>query len=78
MYRELAGRVGMGDVALLLSQIVETTGFDTALKAEVDGEDRLNNVKELIASAKTGGTSAGTWRKGLMSAVDMDAGRASA
>ncbi|MGB4109327.1 MAG: 3'-5' exonuclease, partial [Desulfomonilia bacterium] len=75
VYRELARRVGMGDVALLLSQIIETTGFGTALKAEVDGEDRLNNVRELIASAQD------WWdigryleEKALMSAVDMDAG----
>jgi len=75
VYRDLVGRMGMGDVALLLREIVDTTGFERALKAEVDGEDRMNNVRELIASA------AGWWdvgkyleEKALMSAVDVDAG----
>jgi superfamily I DNA/RNA helicase len=58
VYRDLVGRMGMGDVALLLREIVDTTGFERALKAEVDGEDRMNNVRELIASA------AGWWDVG--------------
>jgi len=75
LYRELTGRVGMGDVALLLRQVVEATGFEDALKAEVDGEDRINNIRELIASAEDWwDIGAYLEEKALMSAVDTDAG----
>jgi DNA helicase-2/ATP-dependent DNA helicase PcrA len=51
IYTEIACRAGSGDVASLLECIMEVTGYEEALREEPDGEDRLNNVRELIASA---------------------------
>jgi len=75
IYEEIGWRVGLGDVASLLRDIMEITGLEAALKAEIDGEDRLNNVRELIASA-SGRRDIGEYleEKALMSAVDEEAG----
>lgn len=75
VYREILSRVGFGDIASLLKDILEITGLERALKAEVDGDDRLNNIRELISSA-SGLRDIGGYleEKALMSAVDVDAG----
>jgi DNA helicase II / ATP-dependent DNA helicase PcrA len=75
IYDDIAIRVGLGDVSSLLRDILEISGLEVALKGEVDGEDRLNNVRELIASAAgQRSISAYLEEKALMSAVDEDPG----
>lgn len=75
VYHDIVSCVDFGDIASLLKDIMEIAGLERALKAEVDGEDRLNNVRELIASA-AGLRDIGGYleEKALMSAVDVDAG----
>ncbi len=75
VYRDIVSRVGLGDIASLLKDIMEITGLERALKAEIDGEDRLNNVRELISSASGLRDISGYLEeKALMSAVDVEAG----
>jgi DNA helicase-2/ATP-dependent DNA helicase PcrA len=75
VYKELVSYIGIGDISSLLKDILDVTGLEKALKQEVDGEDRLNNIRELIASA-SGQRDIGQYleEKALMSAVDEDAG----
>ncbi|MRR14605.1 hypothetical protein EG833_04090, partial [archaeon] len=75
VYSEIATRIGIGDLASLFRDIMSITGLDRALMMDVDGEDRMNNVRELIASAS------GQWdigeyleEKALMSSVDVEPG----
>ncbi|HPR51672.1 MAG TPA: 3'-5' exonuclease, partial [Deltaproteobacteria bacterium] len=48
---EIRSYAGTLDIPDLLALIMEASGLTQALKAEIDGEDRLTNVRELIASA---------------------------
>ncbi len=75
IYEEISARAGLGDVSSLLRDIFEVSGMEGALKLEVDGGDRLDNVRELIASAR-GQRSIQAYleEKALMSAVDEEAG----
>jgi len=43
---------GQGQVSDLMQAVLDVTGLETELKAEIDGEDRLTNIRELIASAE--------------------------
>ncbi len=63
------------EVSELLSAIMEASGLNRSLKAEIDGEDRLTNVRELIASAQ-GQRNLTEYleEKALMSAMDFDGG----
>jgi ATP-dependent DNA helicase UvrD/PcrA len=51
LIQDLKGRSGITDVADMLERIVERSGFKDYLSQEIDGQDRLMNVRELIASA---------------------------
>jgi len=63
------------DVGELLHRIVERTGYSEYLSAEMDGQDRLLNVRELIASA-SGETDLIRYlqEKALMTTMDVSAG----
>jgi DNA helicase-2/ATP-dependent DNA helicase PcrA len=75
IHRELVSRVGRGDVALLLKDILQVSGYEDALRIEIDAEDRQNNIRELVASAQDWwDIGAYLEEKALMSAVDRDAG----
>lgn len=66
---------GGDDVAALMRAIMECTGLEDALKAELDGEDRLANIRELIASAE-GATDLVDYlaEKALINSADMTPG----
>jgi DNA helicase II / ATP-dependent DNA helicase PcrA len=49
IHTEIACRAGTGDIASLLNDILEVTGYEEALKGEQDGRERMNNIRELIA-----------------------------
>ena len=51
MMEDFRGLSAVVDVADLLSRIVEQTGYKDYLGGDMDGQDRLLNVRELIASA---------------------------
>ncbi len=51
LIQDLKARNGITDVADMLERIVERSGFKDYLGQEIDGQDRLMNVRELIASA---------------------------
>ena len=63
------------DVADLLHLIVERSGYKEYLEAEVDGQDRLLNVRELVASA-AGATDLTEYlqEKALMTTMDAHHG----
>jgi DNA helicase-2/ATP-dependent DNA helicase PcrA len=49
--QEIKARGG-DDVGDLIQAVMEVTGLEDELKNEIDGEDRLTNIRELIASAE--------------------------
>ena len=63
------------DAAELLRRIVERTGYREHLGGEMDGQDRLLNVRELIAGA-TGEMDLAVYlqEKALMTSMDVSAG----
>ena len=65
---DMAAAMNVGD---LIRNIVELSGLETALKAEVDGADRLTNIRELIVSAEDS-RDLQSWleEKALMNPVD--------
>jgi len=75
IYAEIVCRAGMNDIASILGGILEVTGYEEALKTEPDGEDRVNNIRELIAST-VDVRDIGRYleEKSLMSRLDKDAG----
>ena len=66
---------GIADVGELLSRIVDKAGYKDYLAQEMEGEDRLMNVRELIASA-AGAMDLTDYlqEKSLMTAMDEQAG----
>jgi len=63
------------DVAELLHRIVEDTGYKEYLSQEMDGQDRLMNVRELIASAADSkDLSSYLQEKALMTTMDASGG----
>jgi DNA helicase-2/ATP-dependent DNA helicase PcrA len=63
------------DVAELLHRIVEDTGYKEYLSQELDGQDRLMNVRELIASATDAmDLSSYLQEKALMTTMDASGG----
>ena len=63
------------DVAELLHRIVEDTGYKEYLSQEMDGQDRLMNVRELIASAADAmDLSSYLQEKALMTTMDASGG----
>jgi DNA helicase-2/ATP-dependent DNA helicase PcrA len=52
LMEDLMKAAARADVSGVLSRIVERTGYRDHLLQEVDGADRLLNVKELVASAE--------------------------
>ncbi len=75
MVEDFKGISGDYDVAELLYRIVEGTGYKEYLSREMDGQDRLLNVRELIASA-AGQTDLTTYlqEKALMTTMDVTGG----
>ena len=75
MMEDLRGLSAVVEVADLLSRIVERTGYKEYLGGEMDGQDRLLNVRELIASA-AGVTDLTTYlqEKALMTTMDVARG----
>ena len=63
------------DVAGLIGCVLNQTGLYQALKSEIDGADRIANVRELMASAE-GVRDLGAFleEKALISAMDIDPG----
>lgn len=75
LIREIRSYAGVMDISDLLSAIMEGAGLTQALKAQIDGEDRLTNVRELIASAAgQHDLSKYLEEKALISAMDVDGG----
>jgi DNA helicase-2/ATP-dependent DNA helicase PcrA len=72
---EIRAHAATADIPDLLTVIMEKTGLVQSLKAQIDGEDRLNNVRELIASA-SGQSDLNRYleEKALMSAMDYESG----
>jgi DNA helicase II / ATP-dependent DNA helicase PcrA len=75
LMEDLKKRVGLIDVADMLELIVDRIGFKQYLSQEVDGQDRITNVNELIASA-SGITDLTEYlqEKALMSSMDLSPG----
>jgi DNA helicase-2/ATP-dependent DNA helicase PcrA len=73
--QEIRAYAATADIPDLLNAIMEKTGLAQSLKAQIDGEDRLNNVRELIASA-AGHSDLNRYleEKALMSAMDYESG----
>ncbi len=72
---QLKGMEPVMDVGDLIRNIVEIGGLEAALKNEVDGEDRITNIRELQVSAE-GSDDLQNWleEKALMNPVDDIAG----
>jgi len=65
------------DIADMIEVIIERSGIKRSLEGELDGPDRLMNIRELMSSA-SGQTDLTRYleEKALMSAMDVDAGDA--
>ena len=72
---QLKALAGTVDLAELIEQTARLSGLKEALKAEVDGQDRLTNIRELAVSAE-GEHDLERWleEKALMNPVDDEPG----
>ncbi len=75
MIEDIKSQITDVDVAELLHRIVEDTGYKEYLSQELDGQDRLMNVRELIASAADSkDLSSYLQEKALMTTMDAAGG----
>ncbi|MBN2297639.1 MAG: UvrD-helicase domain-containing protein [Deltaproteobacteria bacterium] len=75
LMRDIRSYAVNSDIPDLLAFIMDAAGLAQALAAEIDGEDRLTNVKELIASA-AGHKDLTRYleEKALMTSMDVESG----
>lgn len=72
----MQGLSGVEDIADLIARIIKVSGLENALEAEIDGPDRLTNIKELEANAR-GKVNLVSFleEKALITSMDMDKGK---
>jgi len=75
LMRDIRSYAESADIPDLLSYIMDASGLAQALAGEIDGQDRLTNVRELIASADGQRDLTGYLEeKALMTSMDIEGG----